>query len=119
MACGPLSEKGEKRMNAFTTKDGATLMLAAPTIAIDQPLKIVVRKTLMGRFGLHTTVPTTFNSARICRGTSTDFPAQHSAYRARRRQKRVGPSGRLGLERPDNSFSWKSNNKRKVDLKDV
>jgi hypothetical protein len=39
------------------------------TIAIDQPLKIVVRKTLMGRFGLHTTVPTTFNSARICRGT--------------------------------------------------
>src|ERR1700693_1687373 len=24
MACGPLSEKGEKRMNTFTTKDGPT-----------------------------------------------------------------------------------------------
>src|SRR6266851_6221072 len=52
MACGPLSEKGEKRMNTFTTKDGATLMLAAPTIAIDQPLKIVVREDANGKVWL-------------------------------------------------------------------
>jgi hypothetical protein len=39
-------------MNSFTTKDGATLMLAAPTIAIDQPLKIVVREGANGKVWL-------------------------------------------------------------------
>ena len=51
-------------METFNTIDGATLMLAAPTIAIDQPLNILVREYANGRFGLHTTVPTTFNGAR-------------------------------------------------------
>ena len=52
-------------MNTFATKDGATLMLAAPTIAIDQPLKIVVREDANGKVWLTYNVPTTFNSARI------------------------------------------------------
>jgi len=39
-------------MNTFTTKDGATLMLAAPTIAIDQPLKIGVREDANGEVWL-------------------------------------------------------------------
>jgi len=39
-------------MNTFTTKDRATLMLAAPTIAIDQPLKIGVREDANGKVWL-------------------------------------------------------------------